>query len=381
MQELSEECGVFSKQEPVLSLPLGTNEVTVSEVAKVYQTFFEGKTYRFYDRGPKNQINFIRRIEDRVGNILFEPQRIEKQVVSPEIAAQLRELLRKTVTHGTGRRARGELYVNLQTGKSGKARRAIPAFGKTGTTNDFITSYFAGLLPFPGEKNKPLSRLHGYAISTYVGYDRNRVMKKGRQRIYGGTGALPLWTDFAKSIIQKRNYQADNDTLDLTVLSKREWPFRYQPNLRPFLVDLPRGFVLREGSKGDMEMWGTTNISATGEVYQNIFRQDRKLSSVVYMPKWSSSVDSKLMPPIAFFSPSVKQDVPSKASKKASTSNDLMKKGASLKGQTSMQKLEGSEPDLEGGSETGSAELNEVEASSAARTLGELEESDTIIFN
>ena len=111
--ELTKAMGVESPLEPILSFPLGTNIVSVAEVAKVYQTFQEGKIYRYYEDGPPNQLNFIRRIEDREGNVLFEPKRQEIQLVKPEFAAQMGEVLRRVVTHGTGRRARGELYVTL----------------------------------------------------------------------------------------------------------------------------------------------------------------------------------------------------------------------------------------------------------------------------
>ena len=48
---LAHAMGVTSKIEPVLSFPLGTNDVTLAEVAKIYQTFVSGKTYRYYEDG------------------------------------------------------------------------------------------------------------------------------------------------------------------------------------------------------------------------------------------------------------------------------------------------------------------------------------------
>ncbi|MDD9951166.1 MAG: transglycosylase domain-containing protein [Zetaproteobacteria bacterium] len=285
--ELSHQGGVYSPLEPVLSFPLGSNDVTASEVAKLYQTFISGKTYRFYRKGPLNQINFVRRIEDRNGNILFQAQSETHQLVDPEITHQMKEILRRTVTHGTGRRARGELYVELppSLNEENNVPIRVPAFGKTGTTNDYQTSYFAGFLPYPTSLGAPLNPENSYVISAYVGYDNNRVMRNGRQRIYGGSGALPMWTDFAKEIIHKKDYHSFLDPLDLNLHSRKEWPLDYNDHdLSQQLVDLPRGVVLRSARSSDVESWKTTNIGSTGESYQDLFAPGTSVQTVLQLP-------------------------------------------------------------------------------------------------
>ncbi|MCB9228561.1 MAG: transglycosylase domain-containing protein [Deltaproteobacteria bacterium] len=294
--ELSRAAGVYSKLEPVLSFPLGSNDVTASEVAKLYQTFISGKTYRFYREGPDNQINFIRRIEDRNGKVLFEPKAMEHQLVDPVFAIQMREILRKVITHGTGRWARGELYVTLppsaqmeeetQQKDDQPLRVRIPCFGKTGTTNDYLTSYFAGFIPYPVSWGKPLDPENSYIISSYVGYDFNRVMRRGRQRIYGGLGALPMWADFGRQILESQSYVDMMDPLDLNVLANKEWPLRpaVDGHIAPWLVDLPRGLILRTSRQQDVEVWNTTDIETTGETWQNLFAPGTSVKSVVMLP-------------------------------------------------------------------------------------------------
>ena len=68
----------------------------------------------------------------------------------------------------------------------------IPAFGKTGTTNDFTTSYFTGFVPYPSsdQAQTNLDTKNSYVISSYVGYDFNETMKSGRQKIYGSNGSF-----------------------------------------------------------------------------------------------------------------------------------------------------------------------------------------------
>ena len=290
---LSKRMGVASPLEPVLSYPLGTNDVSTAEVSKLYQTFIEGKIYRFYENGPDNQLNFIQRIEDRSGTVLYEAKPTVTMISSRANSDQMREILSKVVTHGTGRRARGELYVTLdnadekeaqQKQKNKKIYVRVPAFGKTGTTNDFTTSYFAGFFPYPVQKHKPLDPANSYVISAYLGYDLNETMRRGRIRVYGGVGALPLWTDFTKGIITKKNYLSYLDQLDLDILTKKEWPYTRTPKLAAVKVDLPRGLILRSARKGDVELYNTTNIARTGEVYRSEFELGSSVRSLVHIP-------------------------------------------------------------------------------------------------
>lgn len=291
--KLSKAMGVTSRLEPVLSFPLGTNDVSIGEVAKVYQTFIDGKTYRFFDHGSDNQLTFIRRIEDRHGNVLYELDRKEHQAVKREYALQMREILRRVVTHGTGKLARGELHVNLDDLNPGGADKNIPAkperlvripsFGKTGTTNDFTTAAFAGFVPYPVENGGELDPSNSYVIASYVGYDQNKTMARGRFKVYGGTGALPMWTDFAKEIIDEKKYIEKLDPLDLSVISQKVWPIKFEKSVSPLTVDLPRGLVIQSGA-GESELFGATDIARTGESFSNQFAPGSSVTSVVYVP-------------------------------------------------------------------------------------------------
>ncbi len=295
LKQLGKTLGVESELEPVLSFPLGTNVVTANEVAKIYQSFLSGKSYQFFKNGPVNQVTFIKRIEDRAGNLLYTAEATEKQIIKTEHAWQMREILRKIVTHGTGKRARGELFVNASEKpqeEQGKPRAEgvapdmtvrIPAFGKTGTTNEFTTAYFAGFLPYPTEFGRPLDVDNSLTIATYVGYDRPKMMRRGRIKVYGGTGALPIWTDFAKEVIRINKYEEKLDKLDLEVVARGEWPMSHDKALTPILVDLPRGIAMRAGGAGDKENFATTNLAKTGESFESEYSVS-SLRTTVLMP-------------------------------------------------------------------------------------------------
>lgn len=302
VKRLCEQMGVFSKIEPVLSLPLGTNVVSVAEVAKVYQTFIEGKTFQFYKEGPANQLNFIRRIEDRFGNVLYEPQKREHQLVAPEYAEQMRQILRKVVTHGTGRRAHSELYLKLpQLDKKAKnIAIRIPAYGKTGTTNDYMTASFAGFVPYPVQKQAPLDPKNSYVLASYVGYDFNRQMRRGGFKVSGFHGALPVWTDLAKSIIEEKKYVDSLDLLDLKILARKEWPLKIPPNTAALKVDLPRGVIFQQDTGQDIEQGAMTDYEVTGEEFINEFALNSSIKSTVRIP---TEPNSRLLAPLRMVHP------------------------------------------------------------------------------
>jgi penicillin-binding protein 1A len=302
--------GVSSNVDPVQSFPLGTNDVTASEVAKIYQTFVEGKVYRFYENGSPNQINFIRRIEDRLGEVVFEPKRREATVALSEYSHQMHEILKRVVTHGTGRRARGELYVDLATPVTGappanpeapvaSQKVRIQAFGKTGTTNDYTNAYFAGFFPIPPSKGAPMDFSHFHAIASYVGYDMNKMMRRGAIKVGGSMGALPTWIEYAKGMMDVMKYRDQIDELDLSIVKRGEWPIKYDNSTLGLDVDLARGLVFTGGQGGD-EVFGTTNMEKTGESFDNEFAVGNTVRAVVRVPGDGKGGVSRLYSPFNF---------------------------------------------------------------------------------
>lgn len=305
---LTQAMGVQSKLEPVLSFPLGTNDVTLAEVAKVYQTFIDGTTYRFFEEGSSNQLSLVRRIEDRFGNLLYEPQKQVFQLAPKEYSASMREILRRVVTHGTGRRARGELFLDppapsADVSAAAPSQRSavpvrVPAFGKTGTTNDFTTASFAGFMPYPVEKGTPLDPSNSYAIASYVGYDFNATMRRGPFRVHGSMGALPVWTDYAKELLRIRKYEDALDRLNIETITKHEWPLKFAKNATPVKVDLTRGLVISETDVQDSTTYQRTDLATTGEDLVNEFSPEASVQTIVYIPQVTSEEGRR---PLRFF--------------------------------------------------------------------------------
>jgi len=155
------------------SIALGVAEVTVLEMAAAYGTFA--------NYGLQVEPTLIEQIVDDNDQPIFTHQAQIRQAITPDLAAQMVHLLRQAVDRGTGHQAR----------RLGFAR---PAAGKTGTTNDNTDAWFTGFTP-------------DLTASVWVGFDDRRTHKlvdtQGVQ-ITGGTGAVPIWTDFMIAVHEGR---------------------------------------------------------------------------------------------------------------------------------------------------------------------------------
>ena len=142
-----------------LSIALGTMSITPMELATSYAPFSNG--------GYSVQPIFITKIEDKNGNVLYEQPVVKKQVLDSENISLITHMLKDVVSYGSGRRAK----VRTVNGKYAEQG------GKTGTTNDNKSAWFAGVTP-------------EYATTVYIGYDDNTSMPSYAS---GGSIAAPLW--------------------------------------------------------------------------------------------------------------------------------------------------------------------------------------------
>jgi hypothetical protein len=231
-KNLVEETGIVSKVEWVPSFPLGTNDVSLAELAMSYQTLLTGETYQFFEEDAVNQLSLLRRIEDADGNLLWEAERSSRQVFDSFFSSSILSILRGTVTSGTGRIANSSILLDGGSTDAPKelqsARIRIPTFGKTGTTNDYTNATYVGFLPYPeGDGVTELDPENAATIAVYVGYDNNKPMRRPGVRIAGGTGALPAWIEIAKSLIRERGFADRIDWRAMVESKTSEVEFKY----------------------------------------------------------------------------------------------------------------------------------------------------------
>lgn len=154
-----------------LTLALGSITTTPIDMAKMYSVFANG--------GNKIETQFIYKIENKYGEVIYEANNDVKKIIEKEEAAIMTNMLENVVNNGTGRKAK--LYQNGKT---------IPTAGKTGTTNDYISAWFTGYIP-------------NLVTIVYVGNDDNKPMGRG---MTGGGAALPIWKTYMQSVVNLPDY-------------------------------------------------------------------------------------------------------------------------------------------------------------------------------
>lgn len=228
---LVREMGITSPLEPVLSFPLGSNVISLLEVARAYETMVTGENYRTGRPEAGVALMIIDRIEDSEGKLLYRPERVAKRVLDANAALCVSDILKNVVKYGTGRYARSRIRLHSQD----QTRQAllddldleVPVLGKTGTANEFRNSSFAGYVPGVAEGGGSFGLRHGYALATYEGFDDNVAMTRTSSHVTGSAGALILWSEMAQAIVDDEGY-ADQLKLDALPFSTEiELPLQY----------------------------------------------------------------------------------------------------------------------------------------------------------
>ncbi len=157
--------GFKSRLGPYPSLALGTSEVKPLEMLEAYSVFMLG--------GDRVEPQCIARVIDPDGNVLRDYRPIvHEQVLSPEVAQQMDNLLRGPVGPGG----------------TATAAQAVPnARGKTGTTNDAKDAWFCGYAD-------------GLVAVGWVGNSgpKGEALKM-HDRVFGGTVTVNIWTAVMQS--------------------------------------------------------------------------------------------------------------------------------------------------------------------------------------
>ncbi len=148
--------GITSDLPEVLPIALGAGEVTPLELTNAMATFAAGGKY-----APPR---FIESVDGKATK--DEPA---TQVIKPETAYVILDMMRSVVEEGTGFRAK---------------KLGIPIAGKTGTSNKSKDTWFVGLTP-------------DYAIGVWIGYDEPLTLG-GKEA--GGVTAVPVFVDLVAAM-------------------------------------------------------------------------------------------------------------------------------------------------------------------------------------
>jgi penicillin-binding protein 1A len=149
--------GLKQHLEPVPSLAIGACEVIPFELLTAYSIF--------PNKGIKAAPFFVRRIVDRDGKILEEHEHSQTQVLTPQTAFMMCDLLGSVVRNGTAAAIPGLGFTR-------------PSAGKTGTSNDYSDAWFVGFTP-------------QVICCVWVGIDERHSLGWG---LTGSLAAVPIYT-------------------------------------------------------------------------------------------------------------------------------------------------------------------------------------------
>ncbi|CAN5269608.1 penicillin-binding protein 1A [soil metagenome] len=133
-----------------LSLPLGAESVSPLQMAAAYGTIANDGIY--------NAPFYVERIEDRLGNVIFQHQAAGTRAMSEQTARLATRILEQNVESGTGTRAR--LPDQVAAGKTGTAQNSADAWF-VGFTPQFATAVWMGV----PEGQVPLRNVGGITVT------------------------------------------------------------------------------------------------------------------------------------------------------------------------------------------------------------------------
>ena len=151
-----------------LTLVLGGGEVSLLDITSAYATFARS--------GWRYPYNGIQEVRDGAGKVVFERQATGRQVIQPEIAHAITDMLADNVARTPAFGANSHLHF---------PGRAVAA--KTGTTNNYVDAWIVGYTPT-------------IAVGAWAGNNDNSSM----ERRVAGFIIAPMWNEFMQEYF-KRN--------------------------------------------------------------------------------------------------------------------------------------------------------------------------------
>lgn len=171
----SKELGIQGDLPEVLSLALGTGEVSLQEMVRAYSVFL--------NKGSTATPIYLKRIEDRHGNVLYEKEpELSDRIIAPAHAQMMTGMLKNVVDHGTASSLR-TLYGFTNE-----------IAGKTGTTQNYTDGWFIGYTPV-------------LITGVWIGGDHPNVRFRYGGYGQGATAALPVWARYMQKIYRDPLYR------------------------------------------------------------------------------------------------------------------------------------------------------------------------------
>ncbi len=172
--------GLKNEMDPVISICLGTPDVSVGEMVSAYTTFA--------NKGIRVEPLYVTRIEDMSGNTIvnFNPQMSE--VLTEDASYKMLHMLKNVIDGGTGSRVRFRYGIKAPMG------------GKTGTTQNNSDGWFMGFTP-------------SLVSGVWVGGEDRSIHFDRMSEGQGASMALPIYGLYMQKVFADKTlgYSQDED--------------------------------------------------------------------------------------------------------------------------------------------------------------------------
>ena len=192
--KLTHKLGIKSEIPLQPSIALGAVDITVEQMVAAYSTFA--------NQGVYNKPQFLSRIEDKSGVVIYEPIPESHDVLNKDIAFAIIKLLEGVTEGGSGNRLRTQGGGNGYNRITGYPYMFTnPIAGKTGTTQNQSDGWFMGMVP---------NLVTGVWVCCEDRSARFRSITYGQ----GATAALPVWAYFMKLCYADENLKVSKSEFE-----------------------------------------------------------------------------------------------------------------------------------------------------------------------
>ncbi|WP_348824968.1 penicillin-binding protein 1A [Flavobacterium aestuarii] len=192
--DLTHKLGVKSEIVTQPSIALGAVEITVEDMVAAFSTFA--------NQGVYTKPQFLTKIENKSGEVIYEPIPESHDVLNKDIAFAIIKLLEGVTESGSGARLR------TQGGGNGDKRWTgypymfkNPIAGKTGTSQNQSDGWFMGMVP-------------NLVTGVWVGCEDRSAHFKSLTYGQGAAMALPIWGYFMNKCYKDENLKVSKESFE-----------------------------------------------------------------------------------------------------------------------------------------------------------------------
>jgi penicillin-binding protein 1A len=180
--DFARRCEIESPLDAVPALCLGVCDISLYELVGAYSCFANLGTY--------SKPYFIKKIEDKDGNVLAQFGETHKEAIAEKTAYTITEMLKAVINKGTAARLRPKYGLDM------------PLAGKTGTTQSNSDAWFMCYNP-------------DIVVGAWVGFEQPSVHFAGNASGAGATAAMPIVGGFMKRICADRSLHVGREDFSL----------------------------------------------------------------------------------------------------------------------------------------------------------------------